>query len=73
MRSMTARLPVGRISPGSPTRSPASTSTSASANAITSARSSLLSFESFEVNVMDGERSGQIQIVCAASHSCSRT
>ena len=43
MRSITARLPVGRIRPGTPTRSPASTSTSASANATTSVRSSLLS------------------------------
>ena len=34
MRSITARLPVGRVRPGRPTRSPASTSTSASAKAI---------------------------------------
>ena len=26
-----------------------------------------------EANAIDGERSGQIQTVCAASHSCSRT
>ena len=37
------RLAVGRIRPGMPTRSPPSTSTSASANATTSARSSLVS------------------------------
>ena len=73
MRSITARLPVGRIRPGMPTRSPASTSTSASANAITSARSSLVSRTRREANTIDGERSGQIQTVCAASHSRSRT
>ncbi len=38
--SMMLRLAVGRIRPGMPTRSPPSTSTSASANATTSARSS---------------------------------
>ena len=40
--SMTLRFAVGRINPGMPTRSPPCTSTSASANATTSARSSLL-------------------------------
>ena len=71
--SSTLRLPVGRIRPGTPTRSPACTSTSASANAITSVRLSFDSVASAEVKCIDGERSGQIQTVCAASHSCSRT
>jgi hypothetical protein len=71
--SSTLRLPVGRISPGMPTRSPACTSTSASANAMTSARLSLDSLASGEVKCIEGERSAQIHTVCAASHSCSRT
>ena len=73
MRSITARLPVGRIRPGRPTRSPASTRISASAKAMISVRSSLLSRASRDANAIDGERSGQIQMVCAASHSRSRT
>ena len=56
-----------------PTRSPPCTSTSASAKATTSARSSLLSVTSAEAKAIDGERSGQIQTVCEASHSRSRT
>ena len=71
--SSTLRLPVGRIRPGMPTRSPACTSTSASAKAMTSVRSSLDSCASGDLKSIDGERSGQIQTVCAASHSCSRT
>ena len=66
-------LPVGRIRPGMPTRSPACTSTSASAKATTRVRSSLDSCASEEVNFIDGERSGQIHTVWAASHSRSRT
>ena len=73
IRSMTARLAVGRIRPGMPTRSPPRTSSSPNANVSTSARSSLVSHTSGEANTMEGERSGQIQIVCAASHSRSRT
>ena len=73
IRSITLRLAVGRMMPGMPMRSPPSTSTSASANATTSARSSLVSHASGEANAMEGERSGQIHTVCAASHSCSRT
>ena len=46
--SSTLRLPVGRIRPGMPTRSPACTSTSASAKATTSVRSSLDSCASCE-------------------------
>ena len=42
-------------------------------SAITRARSSLLSCASGERNTIEGERSGQIHTVCAASHSCSRT
>ena len=71
--SMMLRLALGRIRPGMPTRSPPSTSTSASANATTSARSSLVSQTSGEANTIEGERSGQSHTVCAASHSCSRT
>ena len=70
---MTLRLAVGAIRPGMPTRSPPATSSSASAKATISARSSLLSRAVLEANAIDGERSGQIQTVCAASHSCSRT
>jgi hypothetical protein len=56
-----------------PTRSPASTKTSASASAMTSARKSFESRTSGEAKFIDGERSGQIHTVCAASHSSSRT
>ena len=73
MRSITARLPVGRIRPGRPTRSPASTRISAKANATVRQRSSLLSRASRDTNAIEGERSGHSQIVCAASHSRSRT
>ena len=56
-----------------PTRSPPSTRTSARDNAMTSARSSLVARTSGDAKTMDADRSGQIQTVCAASHSCSRT
>src|SRR5215813_2481299 len=71
--SSTLRLPVGRISPGMPTRSPAWTRISASAKATTRHRSSLDSWARCERNTMDGERSGHSHTVCAASHSRSRT
>ena len=70
---MTLRLAVGRIRPGTPTRSPPCTRISASAKATTSARSSLLSLLKSEAKAIDGERSGQSQTVCEASHSRSRT
>src|SRR6516162_162467 len=73
IRSIMLRLPVGRINPGIPTRSPPSTRTSESANAITSVRYNLLSRASGEAKYIDRDRSGQIHTVCAASHSCSRT
>src|SRR5262245_54326220 len=71
--SITLRLAVGLISPGTPTRSPPATSSSAKANATISDLSSLESRASLEAKAIDGERSGQIHTVCAASHSCSRT
>jgi hypothetical protein len=71
--SITLRLPVGRMMPGTPTRSPPSTRSSASAKAMISARSSLLSRDFFEANAIEAERSGHSHTVCAASHSCSRT
>src|SRR5215469_12088161 len=73
IRSIMLRLPVGRINPGIPTRSPPSTRTSESANAITSVRYNLVSRASGEAKYIDRDRSGQIHTVCAASHSCSRT
>src|SRR5713226_2756089 len=71
--SITLRSAVGRISPGMPIRSPPSTSRWPSAKPITIARSSLVSETSGEANIMEGERSGQIHTVWAASHSRSRT
>jgi hypothetical protein len=71
--SITLRLAVGAIRPGTPTRSPPDTSSSASAKATISVRSSLDSRAVLEAKAIEGERSGQIQTVCAASHSCSRT
>jgi hypothetical protein len=56
-----------------PTRSPPETSSSASAKATISVRSSLDSRAVLEANAIEGERSGQIQTVCEASHSSSRT
>src|SRR6266567_474187 len=56
-----------------PIRSPPSSSRCPSAKPITSARSSLVSETSGEANSMEGERSGQIHTVWAASHSRSRT
>jgi len=47
--------------------------TSGDSPAMVSARSRLLSRASLDMNVMEGERSGQTQMVCAASHSRSRT
>src|SRR5215831_1605288 len=73
IRSIMLRLPVGRINPGIPTRSPPSTRTSESASAITSVRYNLVSRASGEAKYIDRDRSGQIHTVCAASHSCSRT
>src|SRR3954463_14034530 len=69
--SMMLRFEGGRMISGMPTRSPPGTSTSASANETTSARSSLLHSDNFEVKSIDGERSGQSQMVCEASHSRS--
>ena len=71
--STTLRAPDGRVRPGTPTRSPPSTRTSASASPMIKARSSLVSLASGERKIIEGERSGQIHTVCAASHSCSRT
>ena len=72
--SSTLRLPVGRIRPGTPTRSPACTSTSASAKAMHQRAVELrLVARASSVKSMEGERSGQIHTVCAASHSRSRT
>src|SRR5262249_8751478 len=71
--SMTLRLAVGRMSPGMPTRSPPCTRTSAKANAIIMARSSLLLDDKADRKVIDGERSDQIQTVGEATHSRSRT
>src|SRR5690349_10965315 len=61
--SMTLRLAVGRVMPGTPTLSPPCTSTSAKAKATIRARSSLLSVARLEANPIDGDRSGQIQTV----------
>src|ERR1700736_1851115 len=71
--SITLRLAVGLIRPGTPTRSPPATKSSASANVTIKARSSLLSRDCLDANAIDGERSGHSHTVCAASHSCSRT
>ena len=71
--SITLRLAVGFIRPGTPTRSPPATRSSASAKVTISPRSSLELRACLEANAIDSERSGQIQTVCAASHSCSRT
>jgi hypothetical protein len=71
--SMTLRFDVGRSTSGTPMRSPPWTSTSASANDTTKARSSLLHSDIADVNSIDAERSGHSQIVCEASHSRSRT
>ena len=49
------------------------TNSSANAKATIRDLSSLESRASLEAKAIEGERSGQIQTVCAASHSCSRT
>ena len=72
-RSIIPRAAIGRVRPTRPTRSPPRTARSASASAITTARSSFVLWASVEPNRIEGERSIQIHSVCAASHSRSRT
>ena len=56
-----------------PTRSPPRVRSSVSASASTTARLSLVVFDSRERKRMEAERSTQSHTVCAASHSRSRT
>ena len=64
----------GASGPGMPTRSPPRTSTSASAKRDHQRAVELgVATASGEANAIEGERSGQIHTVCAASHSRSRT
>src|SRR6516164_9613074 len=59
--------------PGMPTRSPESESSDAKARPSTTARSAFEDLDRCDRKYMEGDKSIQIQTVCAASHSRSRT
>ncbi len=73
MREVALRLAIGGVRPSSAMRSPARTSSSATASVSTSARSRLVIGERWLRKAIEGEMSGQSQKVCDASHSRSRT
>ncbi|MCY1247081.1 hypothetical protein D9M72_603750 [compost metagenome] len=72
-RSAALRAEIGSMMPGQPMRSPERARISASASISTSARLSLETAPSLDLYIIDGERSAHSQMVCAASHSRSRT
>ena len=67
------RLADGRVRPRIATRSPPRTSSSAAASISTMARSRFVTLDRWLRKSIEGDRSGQSQTVCAASHSRSRT
>ena len=73
MREVALRLAIGGVSPRRAMRSPARTSSSATASISTTARSRLAIGARWLLKAMEGEMSGHSQKVCAASHSRSRT